>query len=1170
MAQPQRPNVHGSLTHRQRSMLEEFKVSTLQWRDGEQKAGGELEFQLLHVYVSHVQLATESIAPGSELVMLSPDKYSTFLKEEDRSLEAKIKPTVAFLFGCNAQGQSVCVKTVGFMPYLFVELDPSKSLSAQRDHLVRECLHAVRLSAEHCIQGTVMWRYRAYGWNSKPDEPRERQLFPFLKLQCQNEVIRKLVYYFLERKKFNVSEHTIVPSTQLMAHLNVRASAWMSVSTYTRCPLDARQSYCAIECEAPLTAFVPLYSEAIAPLLLCAFDLECNSNTGDFPDPSLDEVIYIGLTFWRHGHPSHEPVGRIMLVLGTCSHVPDTLVLCFEKELEMLQAFRDIIVYYTDPDVLTGYNISGFDCAYLDNRLKTLCGVVAYQRTRFSFSSRLIGLHEPMRKYNKTSAAMGENEITEFIMTGRMVMDMYMYIKVNKKLSSYNLDDVSQLYVPQCTGKVTLCKPMWSTFVVDELLHGLSQEARYQEREQVAAVIQQLQQKLEEAYASWDVLKSRDQGAALAFSLSDREKAEPLEAQWAAVFGGLVLQLLNALNEWNDELLKAKSSVLEQSEAVANAVAKCLTACGDNNYKKMFAMYKLTDDDRANIAYYCAVDCDLTLYLMHKLAVVPDVVLMSRVTHTLLADISSRGQQIKVYNQIYRFCQEHNFVMNMRSSGWDFNAEFQGATVLPPTPNFYEDPIATLDFASLYPSIMQAHNLCFSTVILDEEEKSNAMISTSTYEIGPQRATFVNSETTKGILPSILQHLLTARKQAKKDMEAATDPFEQQIYNSRQLALKISANSMYGFTGVANNGMYSCLWVANTVTLTGRKMIDATKNFVEANYPGVQVVYGDTDSVMCRFHRSSPLLEEVKTEAELMPRIFQVAEDMSRRASALFKAPNKLEFEKVYYPYLLIGKKNYVGMKYEGSPTKAPKMDAKGIEIVRRDKIAILRNTLKDILYLCLQQRAYGEAFAMLEGMIHKFVTGSLTVEDVVTSKSLKSAYKSDKQPQLIVVRKMIKRKAFGVPRVGDRVPFVIIENASEPNMSLRAEHPEYAKRNGLKLDRLYYLGLVETALLRVLQYFPFPVPLQTLFHQARAELSRRVLNIVNVNRFLVLGDAPIVLPTKRKSEEVQQQKEKQPTGMATLTTLTGVPVSAPVKKTAKKSKKAAVSNGCLLQYMKK
>jgi DNA polymerase delta subunit 1 len=452
---------------------------------------------------------------------------------------------------------------------------------------------------------------------------------------------------------------------------------------------------------------------------------------------------------------------------------------------------------------------------------------------------------------------------------------------------------------------------------------------------------------------------------------------------------------------------------------------------------------------------------------------------------------------------------------------------------------------------------MQAHNLCFSTVILDEQEKLNDGIKSTQYNIGAQKVTFVDNETTKGILPTILQHLLAARKQAKKDMEAATDPFQQQIYNSRQLALKISANSMYGFTGVQTNGMYSCLWVANTVTLTGRAMIDATKNFVEANYPGVQVIYGDTDSVMCRFHRSSPLLEGVSSE-ELMPRVFEVADDMSKRASALFKAPNKLEFEKVYYPYLLIGKKNYVGMKYEGSPTKEPKMDAKGIEIVRRDKIAILRNTLKDILYLSLQQKDYTGAYRLLEDMVQKFVTGSITVDDVLTSKSLKSAYKSEMQPQLQVVKKMNARKAFGVPRVGDRVPYVILENSGEVNMSLRAEHPEYVKRYGLTLDRLYYLGLVETALLRVLHYLPMP-SVANLFNRAKAELSRRILRIHDVTQFCTVTeggarDMKALLPApKRKVEECKQS------------TLTG---ASPAKKAKKKIKKET-NSGSLLMFLR-
>jgi DNA polymerase delta subunit 1 len=123
------------------------------------------------------------------------------------------------------------------------------------------------------------------------------------------------------------------------------------------------------------------------------------------------------------------------------------------------------------------------------------------------------------------------------------------------------------------------------------------------------------------------------------------------------------------------------------------------------------------------------------------------------------------------------------------------------------------------------------------------------------YEKSPTGHVFVKSTTKKGILPQILDELLAARKRAKKDMAAATDPMEKAVQNGRQLALKISANSVYGFTG-ANVGQLPCLPIAATVTAYGRNLLHGTKNFVESTYTkangydfDAEVVYGDTDSV---------------------------------------------------------------------------------------------------------------------------------------------------------------------------------------------------------------------------------------------------------------------------------------------------------------------------------
>ena len=71
--------------------------------------------------------------------------------------------------------------------------------------------------------------------------------------------------------------------------------------------------------------------------------------------------------------------------------------------------------------------------------------------------------------------------------------------------------------------------------------------------------------------------------------------------------------------------------------------------------------------------------------------------------------------------------------------------------------------------------------------------------------------------------------------------------------------------------------------------------------------------------------------------------------------SKLFVSPIKLEFEKVYHPYLLLDRKRYAGLLWT-KETKSDKIDTKGIETVRRDNCALIRTMLKNILDLILVQ----------------------------------------------------------------------------------------------------------------------------------------------------------------------------------------------------------------------
>jgi DNA polymerase delta subunit 1 len=194
-----------------------------------------------------------------------------------------------------------------------------------------------------------------------------------------------------------------------------------------------------------------------------------------------------------------------------------------------------------------------------------------------------------------------------------------------------------------------------------------------------------------------------------------------------------------------------------------------------------------SDEDRHRLAVYCLKDAALPQRLMDKLSVLVNYIEMARVTGVPMQFLITRGQQIKVFSMILRKCRiEKMLVPTLKKSG--FNSDevaYEGATVLDPIKSYYQVPIATLDFASLYPSIMQAYNLCYSTLVNPGDASK---LDPSTYKKSENGHVFVNSEAKKGILPTILAELLAARKRAKKDMKNAPTEFERAVQNGRQVS----------------------------------------------------------------------------------------------------------------------------------------------------------------------------------------------------------------------------------------------------------------------------------------------------------------------------------------------------------------------------------------------
>lgn len=476
----------------------------------------------------------------------------------------------------------------------------------------------------------------------------------------------------------------------------------------------------------------------------------------------------------------------------------------------------------------------------------------------------------------------------------------------------------------------------------------------------------------------------------------------------------------------------------------------------DVHHSIISVLQKGSDQDRKRLAVYCLKDAELPQLLIEKLLILINYVEMARVTGVPITYLFTRGQQIKVLSMLYRKSAEYDmvvpFVAKMGPALDEEGEEvgYEGATVLDPIRGYYDTPIATLDFASLYPSIMQAHNLCYSSLIRPEDV---AKVPEEHREQSPGGDYFVRETIHKGILPIILTELLSARKKAKVDMKNAKDPLEKAVMNGRQLALKISANSVYGFTG-ATVGALPCIAISASVTSFGRSMIEATKNTVESYYTiangfpaNAVVVYGDTDSVMVKFGA-----KDVKQAMEL-------GLDAAARVTKIFPRPVSLEFEKVYFPYLLINKKRYAGL-YWTKPDTWDKLDTKGLETVRRDNCKLVRTLFESCLKKILIDRDVDGAVALAKKTISDLLQNKIDISLLIISKSLSGTaddYKN-KQPHVELAEKMRKRDPGSAPSVGDRVPYVIISAAKGTAAYLKSEDPLYVMEHNIPIDTDYYI----------------------------------------------------------------------------------------------------------------
>jgi DNA polymerase elongation subunit (family B) len=559
-----------------------------------------------------------------------------------------------------------------------------------------------------------------------------------------------------------------------------------------------------------------------------------------FPKLEGDKVTFIGSTFIKHGDA--EPYFNHCIVLNTCENPPleNTQIETYNTEKEVLCAWTDMI-QRENPDIIIGYNIFGFDYEFMFRRAEENKCIEEFLRLSRNKGEVCGKRDRETGRWNmeklSISIASGTHDLSYIKMNGRLQVDLYNFFRREENLTSYKLDYVAGYfigdYVKEVVKVITKAKkdlkPIKTYRIKTSNMTGLL-EGSYVHFEEIGHTVDYY-----------------DGGAKFLVSkVSVQDKCFTVQ-------------------------------VTCEKEFTLNPTSKKIRWClakDDVTPKDIFQMTNGTAADRAVIAKYCIQDCNLVHYLMNKKDVMTGFIEMAKICSVPISFLVLRGQGIKLTSFVSKKCREKDTLMPVIEKG-SMDEGYEGAIVLDPKTGMYLDnPVACVDYASLYPSSMISENLSHDTKVWTQEFDLNGNLLNEVGERDPKTGAFIYdnlqgqeyvnvtydtykyvrktpkaaavkvksgwkvcrfAQSTKGILPSILEELLKARKNTRKLIPQQTDEFMKNVLDKRQLGYKVTANSLYGQCGAKTSTFYE-KDVAAATTSTGRLLLTYAKKVIEECY----------------------------------------------------------------------------------------------------------------------------------------------------------------------------------------------------------------------------------------------------------------------------------------------------------------------------------------------
>jgi DNA polymerase elongation subunit (family B) len=828
----------------------------------------------------------------------------------------------------------------------------------------------------------------------------------------------------------------------------------------------------------------------------------------NFPQIKGDRVTFIGSTFMKIGEK--DQYLNHMAVVGECSDIPEVP----NRKIDQYKTEKAMIVGWSklirkeDPDVIIGYNTFGFDWAFMIDR--------AIERQCLDQLLTMSKIHNKKARMQNTSTtvASGTYELRYAKIQGRVQLDLYNHFRKNVNLSSYKLDNVASVFIGDIIKEYTYNESVDTTTIKSENLFGLKN------------------------------------GHYISFELIGHSSDMYNDGQKFSIF------------DLKDGEFKVKGQLIINQEY--SKLRWCLNK-DDITLEEMFNAN--SPDKRAKVAKYCYQDCNLVHSLMNKNDIWTEMSELASLCSVPIHFVIIRGQGIKLLSYIAKECRKEKTVMPVMEKDENDKAGYEGAICLAPKCGFYADnPVAVNDYSSLYPSCMISENISHDSKVWSKEydldgnlipEKTTGIrdisgrfiydnlpeygyvdISFDTFEYrrlkglksaeekvktGTKTCRFAQfPDGKKAIMPSVLSKLLQSRKDTKKLMKKAKDPFMKNVYDKRQLSKKVVANSLYGQCGSKTSSFYEKDIAAST-TAMGRKMLFYAKRIVEECYGNrvvdtkygkmrtrAEYIYGDTDSVFFTFNLEDLDGNKIKGKKALEITI-DLSIEVERIASDFIKPPHYLEYEKTFMPFLLLSKKRYVGILYEHDPNKGKRKEM-GIVLKRRDNAPCVKDCYGGIVDILMKQKDVVASIKFLKKYLQDMVSEKIKLDKLIISKSLKSltSYKNpDQIAHSVLAERMGKRDPGSKPSTGSRIPYIYIQTTGKVKLQGdRIEHPDYVRKMNLKPDYTHY---ITNQLQKPIQQIYGLVLDQIPEFKPKVSAHKRIINSIK----------------RRYKEDVKKQREK-------------------------------------------